>query len=387
MIQNKLNIISELFKKYQNDISFETNKFFVNGDVNSIEDYCKSNNIQTEKIADKLQLKLKSFLTPNLICFTEIERTFDASFIAEIFVILNINGDYCFHEAESDVLLFNTNADTQFKRICSNTFNYFKLYNFLKSDEFADHHNYANSEIIIYSSAKGIFKIKYDEPPIIEKSNDISVEVKQLIENAKSIQLRSFFKNAIITFSNGKGNISLNEIIIKSGDIIATTIRDFELVSKQFDFDKFKDSLYKEKEKYFLSIREIINKIFSQAVGIPISISATVFASYKVSDDNLMLLIVLLTFFIYVVFYIKIQLIYRADIGELKNDFTKDFDVIKSKSGLEPALIDSEKTKINRKIGSSISIIDWLIGIVVGLGVLVSWYIFHEVTKTMGFCY
>ncbi len=93
----------------------------------------------------------------------------------------------------------------------------------------------------------------------------------------------------------------------------------------------YKDSLYKEKEKYFLSIREIINKIFSQAVGIPISISATVFASYKVSDDNLMLLIVLLTFFIYVVFYIKIQLIYRADIGELKNDFTKDFDVIKSK--------------------------------------------------------
>src|SRR5258706_14792991 len=133
-MQNKLNIISELFKKYQSDISFEANKFFVKGDINSIESFCKSNNIETEQIAGKLQLKLKSYLTPNLICFTEIERTFDASFIAEIFVILNINGHYCFHEAESDVLLFNTNADTQFKLICSNTFNYFKLYNFLKSD-------------------------------------------------------------------------------------------------------------------------------------------------------------------------------------------------------------------------------------------------------------
>jgi hypothetical protein len=383
---DKLNIVSEIFKSHQSIIACDANKFIANKDFTSLKTVCDSKGINTDESGDTLSLKIKSFIGVNLICSKEIEKYFENSFTEEEFAILNTNGDYCYNDLQNAKLIFNEQASSEFRIVCTNIYHYFKLYNFLKSEEFADHHNDANSEIVIYSSAKGIFKIQYTAIPTVEKAKEFSSSVLKLIEIATPIQLRFFFKNSLFTFSNGTGVISINEILEKSQDIIAATKRDFELVSKQFDFDKFRDSLYKEKEKYFTNIRDIVNKIFSQAIGIPISISATVFATYKVSDDTLMLLLVWLSFILYAVFYIKIQWVYKGDIQELKTDFTNDFAIIKSKSGLPENLIQTEKEKIERKISSSLTMIDMLIGVVIGLGILVSWYIFYEVGKSETFC-
>lgn len=386
MLTEKLNIVSEIFKTHQSLITCDANKFIAKGDFTSLKKLCADKGISSDESGVTLSLKIKSFIGTTLICFQQIETYFENNFVDEEFAILNSNGDYCRNELQSLKLTFNENASCDFKTYCTNIFYYFKLYNFLKSEDFADHHNDANSEIVIYSSAKGIFKIHYTPIPTVEKTKDISQSVLKLIEIATPIQLRLFFKNALFTFSSGTGVISISEILEKSQDIISATKRDFELVSKQFDFDKFRDSLYKEKEKYFANIRDIVNKIFSQAIGIPVSISATVFATYKVSDDTLMLMIVWLSFILYAIFYVKIQLVYRADIKELDTDFKNDFGIIKTKSGLPEDLIQGEKTKIESKILSSITMIDLLICVVIGLGILVSWYIFYEVGKSETFC-
>jgi len=191
---------------------------------------------------------------------------------------------------------------TYFKNIVA----YFKLFNFLKSKDFCDYFNSANNQIVVYSSAKGVYKINYDTIPIISQDKDIEKDILEFIKNADPIELRPFFKSSIFAFTSGTGFIKLNELIKNSVEIVFAAKRDHDLVLKQFDFEKFRDSLYKEKEKYFTNIREIINKIFSQAVGIPISISAAVFATYKVSDDTLMLLLVMLSFIVYVFFYATI---------------------------------------------------------------------------------
>lgn len=382
----KLNIVSSIFHDHQSILSFEINSFVAKGNITQIKQSCLTEGIDTDTLGDVLTINLNSFIEPNLILFDQLCSRFEYTYITQEFSILKTNGEYCHHSSDSLELYFSVNASDSFKNSCQNIFSYFRLYNYLKSNVFADHHNSADREIVIYNSAKGIFKIKYDSVPTIDESINISKVVDGLISTASPVELTSFFKNALITISNDKGSISLSEIIINSADIIAITHRDYALVSKQFDFDNFRDSLYKEKEKYFNNIRDILNKIFSQAVGIPISISATVFATYKVSDDTFMLLLVMLSFIIYLIFYIKIQMVYKSDITEIERDFVTDFDMINLKSGLPSETVCKEKVKIERKIASSLSMVNLLIVIVMGLGILVCWYIFYEIGKSETIC-
>ena len=247
----------------------------------------------------------------------------------------------------------------------------------MKSDNFSDHHNDANYEIIIYNQTKGIFKINYQQ--INSKKFDFNIEpiVINLINIGSPVELKPFFKNALFEISSSKISIHINEIISQAKEIIELSQRNYDLVSKQFDFDKFKDSLYKEKEKYFTNIREIVNKIFSQAIGIPLSISAAVFTTYKVSNDVFMLLIIWISYITYVIFYIKIQMFYKGDLLELKSDFNNDFSIIKSKSGLSNSIINFEKDKIENKLKKAIGMIGLLIGITFVLSILFSIYIIY----------
>jgi len=382
MVLEKLNILSKILEIHQGVIKSEANGFYAVGNFNDLEKECVAKGIETDRTGTELSLKLKSFLGCELVSFHQIETYFEYSFIDSEFIIIDCSGVYCYHDGNDKELIFSINVSEKFKTTCTNLFHYFRLYNFLKSDQFSDHHNDANLEIVIYSSANGIFKLKYANPPTIDTTKDISKLVSKLIETVSQVLLRNFFKNALFTFSSGRGYLTLNDVINNSSEIIETTNRDYDLAAKQFDFEKFRNSLYKEKDKYFYNIREIVNKIFGQAVGIPISISATVFATYKVSDDIAMLLIVLFAFILYVIFYIKIQCIYKADIEELNSDFEMDFKMITSDSGLSKDVIDKEKGKVKRKIEKSISMIDWLIIITTGLGSLVIFYVIYQIAKS-----
>ncbi len=385
MSLEKLKTVSEILEKHQNLISFDGTNFVATGNISQLEKECKDNGLEVDKIGNTLTLTLSSLIPSNLILFDELSTYFEPRFVSEEFFVIKINGEFCFHNV-TEGFVFNDSVSIEFKNSCENIFYYYKLYNFIKTKEISDHHDSGNKEFVIYNSAKGIFKVVYEPVPIINNSKNISVDVNNLIKNSSSVELNPFFKNALSTFVNGKPSISLQDIISNSDDIVSTIKRDYALVSKQFNFEKIRDSLYKEKEKYFTNIRDIANKIFSQAIGIPISISATVFATYKVSDDTLMLLIVWLAFILYAIFYVKIQLVYRADIEELKTDFNNDFEIIKTQSGLSENIITTEKTKIDRKISSSLAMINSLVVIVICLGLLVSWYIFYEVGKSEAFC-
>ncbi|HCZ36317.1 MAG TPA: hypothetical protein DHV26_10380, partial [Cytophagales bacterium] len=233
-----------------------------------------------------------------------------------------------------------------------------------------------------YSSAKGIFKIKYAIEPTINDTEQITKQVNQLLELAESIQFRAFVKNALFNFSKDKCSISISEIIEEATNIAETTKRDYELASKLFDFDKFRDSLYKEKEKYFNGVREIVNRIFTQAIGIPISISATVFATYKIDDEPIILGIVLISFILYVILYVRLQLTYKSDLKEVRRDFKSDFKIIEEKSGLPKDIIQREEIKIKKKLDISISIVNWIVGIVIALGILLTVYILYQIEYT-----
>lgn len=306
----------------------------------------------------------------------------------------DVNSDFLVIDAEKKTAILFKNGlyeqfginDSALFSYLKNVVAYFKLFNFLKEKDFCDYFNSANNQIIIYSSAKGVYKINYETIPTISTDTDIEKDIEVFLKNADPTELRPYFKSSIFAFTNGTGFINLNDLIKNLVQIIFAAKRDHDLVLKAFDFANFKDSLYKEKEKYFTNIREIINKIFSQAVGIPVSISAAVFATYKVSDDSFMLLLVLASFIVYVCFYVKIQSIYKADLKELQSDFNLDFDIIILQSGLPIDLINKEKAKIKSKINSSLSMVNFLILLVVALGLMVTVYILYEISHFETIC-
>jgi hypothetical protein len=82
-----------------------------------------------------------------------------------------------------------------------------------------------------------------------------------------------------------------------------------------------------------------------------------------------------------VCYYVRIQLFYKKEVEELKDDFIRDFDIIKSKSGLDEGSIEIERVKILNKIISAKSIIKTLITMIVILGVLALVYITYQLFK------
>jgi hypothetical protein len=346
-------------------------------------------NINYEEYGSKLILKLKSYFNGENTKFSElIESEVRSADIFQPLLLLSAKGTiikYSPSDAENPFTVYGTIDDKLLLKF-KNTISYFRLFNLFKSEAFCDYYNDANTEIVIYSSINGIIKIKYDAIPTIATQIDFSSKIIGLIEKASSLEISPFFKNALFTVSKGSGIIQLNDIIAQAEEVIAITKRDYELVSKKFDFEKFRDSLYKEKEKFFSNIRDIVSKIFGQAVGIPISISASVFATYKVSGEPVMLLLVWLAFGFYTGFYIKIQFIYKADLIEVEKDIEEAFLLMNTRSGLEPNVIEAEKNKIERKIKSTKQIIDWLISLVAFLSLLVTIYIWYEIISNESLC-
>jgi len=79
-------------------------------------------------------------------------------------------------------------------------------------------------------------------------------------------------------------------------------------------------------------------------------------------------------------------LVYKADIKEIETDFNSDFDIIISKSGLQPSIINKEKEKIKTKFSSSLIMLNYLIGTVIFLGFLVCLFIYYEIGKSEAYC-
>lgn len=373
---DNLKTLSGILKSNGFEVSISERTFVCTGDHQSFMQAMLTAGFEQED--GTADLKLKSIIGISPVVFGKW-KFFEFKNSENPFVIINSTGEFCYFDSSLPDPVFSDGATLEFRIGCLNAFAYAKFYNFLKLKEFADHHDSAGQEIILYSSANGIFRIKYSFTPKIPNDRGFFEGVDLFLKNSESSYLYQFFKNAFFSFAKAPlYTVDLDEVIHYADDISKLATRNFDIVSKQFNFDAFRDALHKEKEKYFTNIREVVNKIFAQAAGVPISIGATVFASYKVEGDALFLILILITFVVYVCYYVKIQLFYQKEIDELNVDFSRDFDIIKSKSGLDETSIEIERTKILDKIASAKLIIKTLIGVIAILGVLAVIYIFYQ---------
>lgn len=114
----------------------------------------------------------------------------------------------------------------------------------------------------------------------------------------------------------------------------------YELYLNQFSFQKLKSELRKEKEKYFTEIRDVINKLLNKVVTVPISVSATVFALYRLSENTLYSLFVVLSFIIYSSFTYYLLNLIKNENDQLFDQLDSDVKIIREESGLKNNEID-----------------------------------------------
>lgn len=339
---------------------------------NTFTGQANTSGIPYEPFDKVLQFKLKQHFVGCEVQYSEtIAKPLEAYSGVKTVILTSITGCYWYDPTSHSFSLKGT-VDDELQRTFRNAIAYFSLFDFLRNEDICDYFNDANSEIVFYNSANGIIKVVFDPRPVIDFPGEITDDLKKVQQLASSTEITSLLVNAVYQLSGGTGQITLKNLVNERKNLIDITKRDYELVSKKFDFAKFRNSLYTEKEKYFKDIREVVNKIFGQAIGIPVSIGASVFTTYKVQGDNFVVALVLAGFVVYLAFYIRLQWIYKSDLNDVKSQFDTDFHIIAQDSGLPSDTISDEKIKITKKISSVRSIQNWLIAIVLVLGVLVT---------------
>lgn len=376
MDRKKIDCLSQLFASLGGEIIAEDNTFYLKSSCKKGLILLNENGIGYDELSIGYALRLYQYLEVKIFTYTDVEQFFQPEDLSSELIIFSVGGEYCVYSP--DQIEFSDGSDMGFKNKCNNLLVYYKLFNYLSNENGSDHHNDGAREFIFYTSISGIVKLRFDVIPDISDNYDYSQNINELIELVRNLVYKPFFINAIYLLSGQTGTFHFSELIEKSEELLLITKRDYELAARKFDFETFKKSLYKEKEKYFSNVREIVNKIFSQVISIPISIGATVFSTYKVSDDKLMLTLVLFTFLIYTYLYIKFQLIYKSDIMEIQTDFQRDFSNIRLNSGMPLVDIELEEEKVKSKIKISLNVIRTVITIVVILTIIVTVFILYE---------
>ncbi|MFM1998540.1 MAG: hypothetical protein RL204_487 [Bacteroidota bacterium] len=220
---------------------------------------------------------------------------------------------------------------------------------------FEGNYNSAEGVLVLHSSTNGVFKITHSTAtPSFTKP--ISDSVAMLIKYS-SEHYKTYFINSLFSFRENSLRLTIPELIDSARALTDLTRRNYELVQKQFDFAKFKDALLVEKEKYFNAIREVAGKVFSQVIGIPISLTGAIYAAYKFGTDVWAAAIIIFAFAIYTTFYLVLQSGNRRDLIELRHDFRRNFVMIRSKSGLSKAVVDREYQTVMNRIARYLRVI------------------------------
>ena len=265
--------------------------------------------------------------------------------------------------------------------LVENAVDYYQVLAALKGKRFADYVNPLDKEIVLYSGTKGIKRIRVpDYLPALDPSKPIRHDCHSLLSKLQSPDFSIYFKNQLFEFRNSETATGLQDIIISLETITREADNNLQLYLKNFSFENLKSSLQKEKEKYFSSLRDILGKNLSQIVAIPVSFAASVFATYKV-NDVFILLIILVAFILYSIFTRYLQSLYLKDVKEIEDSFNRDFTIIAERSGLMTIDIDIERTKIVRRISDIKNVIRRFRYLLVGLTIIFTIFIGYQLVK------
>ncbi len=145
----------------------------------------------------------------------------------------------------------------------------------LKSRVFADDYNNVSRQLLSYSLDKGVYKIELPIlAPILDDSKNFQEQVKLFSIKYASPDFILHFKNQLYNLPVIAEENRIQYIVTVLSELIHNADMEYQLFSKKFSFKKLRTELRQEKETYFKSLTEVLSKITTQIISVPISISA-----------------------------------------------------------------------------------------------------------------
>jgi len=314
----------------------------------------------------KLYLNVEHFL-----------KDFTENVLDKDFAILNYSSKAFYYQAGINSNIKGVYSPLENNYLIENTLAIYKLKKYICSSEFADYNNTQEGEVVFYTSTKGIFRLKYKSfLPFISDTENISLMIYDVLERLKDKKFVGFLKNACFESNRLNDNNDFEVLINILKNLVVLADRDYQLYLKNFSFDDFVNKLRIEKDKYFSSNREILSKILSQIISFPVSISAALFASYKIENQNLFLFLII-SFCVYIYYVVHIELAYLLDIRLLKKQLDADFGIIIEKSGFDIVEINKEKKLIFKKLQESENLLVIFCGIFIFVSIIFLCYIYN----------
>ena len=254
---------------------------------------------------------------------------------------------------EDDQLLFLANA-----------YFYLKFIDYLVREEIVAYKSIAERELIITSTNK-LFYLGYRQSvPDIPINLDLKAKYSELSNKITNPELKIFFKEKIIDLLE---SFPRNERFLiffeKMGEIVDATIRDYKIYLKRFSFDELRNELREERDEYFNSVRRIVDDLLTRIVAIPLSISASAYAIYKLSSDKQYIVVILIAYLVYSIFSSYLIRLVHLNLLDIEYEFKSDVKRISSESGLPGKIIEIEKKKVLNNVGR-LKLTIWVIQII-----------------------
>jgi len=223
-----------------------------------------------------------------------------------------------------------------------NNHQYFQLLGFLKEHEhqedsifyFVDYFSW-DSRRIVFTTLKKEGKLTISFTPSgLNLPYDIHLKenfgrLKLAFEDS-SKNFPKFIKSELIShLSKYHVKDRMVKLLENLVGILNLAEQNFEIYLHDLSLENLKKDYIEHKNKYFNQSREILSKLTNQVIGLPVTIAASVFSTYKVSDSISTLIIILFVFLLYSTYSIFLLKLQKDDIRDLKATFEKDYHSLK----------------------------------------------------------
>ena len=260
---------------------------------------------------------------------------------------------------------FNS-SDTEF--LIVNAKAYLEFQDFLKQQEkesdesfhFVDSFNKDFRKLSFVSlSEKGRLTIKYDLAiPEFDRKKDYSISLKKFKScfDEESNNLPKFLKSTLInTASSYPTETRFKQLFESLEDIVTKAKMNFEVYLNNLSIDKIKKDYDDLKSKYFGSLSDILSKLTSKIIALPIAISATLLAIDKVDDVPFFLYFLLFAILITSIYLSLLLRIHFRDLRYVEKIFNSDYNTLLSNNFFnkypdESELFEEIKDRITKRI-------------------------------------
>lgn len=268
--------------------------------------------------------------------------------------ILFFAPDKClFYESSSGKTHINSDIATT-DNLIENTKYYLKFYNLFESLDISEHNSSANHEFILVDPEKGKFILGYPViPPVFQAGISLRDRYTKFEKMNDRQEFRLLFKRktieSLVPFEHDHRFPKLAENI---ETIIRDTENDYEVFLKKFNFEELKKNFRKERDEYFENVRDIVERLLSKVVSIPISVSAAAITIYNLKDDPnySIIVIVALAYVAYSIFTSFLLRLLYMDSLEINRDLNNDLQIIAKSSNIPSDILERESLKVYKKI-------------------------------------